>query len=715
MARKTQIPRYQRTAVGYNPVIETGEAAVFGSLADRLSNWGDRFADIGVAQAKTEGQAAGAAAGAQEGIPDVPSADTINIRKKAYRDAALLAHKARIQSDIRDTVNTLEAVNRLDPDGFTAALDGYKSGLMSEVHPDIAPDVELLFNDYGGRAATRINTNLADQSFKDDLLAIDNQITSLSDEALNYARDNDEQGLFTAKARLQSLQAQAVKSNLMTPAQVEQQVTALNDAVTVESAAGEFGRVLYTDGIDKAEQAYVNFRNSDIESLGMDTGQRDKIVARMRSMLSEEQARINRDAARDKAARNATEKALKAETKDMIYLLEHGKLNDASRGRLEQLQDLTQGTDLAQPLQDALNTYNAVDKFNRLSVAEQETYLDQVQSEGMSNGKMARLADHLEKVMSERRRALENGEGLDLYYSDGYAPAPDTLDFASEDALRQGLMLRNQQSEQASALYQYHVSPLREGEISMLTEYLGEAAAPEKLRLLGIMQDELGSNFLPVMRDLDKKGATGLAMAGGLINTTGPVPARLLLTGSDVIKEIPAIMPAGPEKTLMDADINDALGTAFLASPKHRGAVVEAVRGIYAGLSAQEGAITGAYDKDRMDRAVMMATGGIHRWSGSRWGAVESAITPPVIGWDEEKTTQWLEEDLNPADIDDMGGVAGFSAEEFLRLFRRDGTLLPVGMDVQPGRAARSRYMVLFGGKPVFNREGKPFMLEYQE
>jgi hypothetical protein len=706
------IPRYKPDSPRFRPVTETGQAQAWGSLAQRMEDWSARFADLGVQQARQEGAQQGAQEGAQPGKPDIPDEPTINVRENARRDAALLAHKARIQSDIRNRAAMLEAEHQMDPEGFQAAMEGYGEGLMSEVHDQAKPDVQLLLEDYGGRAFTRINTRLADQAFKDDVLEIENQVTSLSEEALTYARDNDEAGLYKAKARLQSLQAQAVKSNIMTPAQVEAQLVALDDAILVESAVGEFSRTLYGEGIEEAEEVHRNFQTADLKSLGMDAAMRDKIEGKMRALISQEQARINREAAREKAASDATVKALREETKDMAYLLENGRLDERAEGRLEQLLELTAGTELHSTLTDALTTYDAVDKFNRLSVAEQEAYLDQLQE--FEDADSLRLAEKLEKVATERRRALEDGKGLDLYYSDGYAPAPAPLDFGDEDSLRAGLALRNEQAQQASSLYQYRVSPLRDGEISMLTEYVAEASAPEKMRLLGIMSGELGGNFLPAMRDIDKKGGTTLAMAGGLMSTTGQEPARLLLRGAEIMQEAPELMPQGTEKSIMDADMSEQLGPLFLANPRHRGAMNQAIRGIYAGLSAKEGAVKGEYDASRLETAITLATGGVHRWEGSRWGAKESVITPPVIGWDEDMTKEWLDEKLSPEDIDALGGVAGFSSEEFLKLFRRDGVLVPVGMTSDQGRPARTRYLVFFGDKPVKSGEGKPFILEYR-
>ena len=127
----------------------------------------------------------------------------------------------------------------------TASLSGYQEGLTGEVHESIRPDVELLFNDYGGRSMARINNNIVQQSYKNDLQTIVNEATALTEEGLQAARDGDVDMLIKVEARLGSMLDQGVKSRLITEQDATERKRHLADMATQESMIGEFNKILY--------------------------------------------------------------------------------------------------------------------------------------------------------------------------------------------------------------------------------------------------------------------------------------------------------------------------------------------------------------------------------------------------------------------------------------------------------------------------------------
>lgn len=130
---------YQRTEY-YEPArISTGQSAVYGTLSERLREFGARARSVGdeiaVPAAQEEGAAAGLAGQTQKRTSITPAG-------RAYNDAMVRSYALGAFADIQTNLDRLEVEAGTDPQKFRTSVDGFRKGMVPTMLPEAQPIID---------------------------------------------------------------------------------------------------------------------------------------------------------------------------------------------------------------------------------------------------------------------------------------------------------------------------------------------------------------------------------------------------------------------------------------------------------------------------------------------------------------------------------------------------------------------------------------------
>ena len=685
-----EFQRYQRSETVRPGGVSTARAQGLQSLSNKLQS----FASGQHAQADQEASIEGSRAGQAAGVGKTHGANmqgNDTIRGRAFNKAAIMAHAAQIQIEVRDNVAEFERTNQFDAAGFDAQVEGMKKGLLSEIDPMLQPHAEAEINDYVGRSRQTIQANIYKQQMQENLATISKGADGITEDILIAARANDPAMLEKKLTQLTALYDEGVKDGVLDPAKIQGQLNTLNEKIDEQIAIGSFSEVLESKDLKAARSQLEAFIKSDNKDLK--PGTKDTVVSKIKTRINAIQAEQNREIAIKKAEVAAREKIIGKQVKDAEKALDNGYQPPG----LENLIELTKGTKYESQLKEAQVHAGVVSTFVMLNPAAQEASINKYKEKKDQTGANVRLIERLEKVHNYTVTELAK-DGLSLAVAQGIVPQVDPINFADP----QSMANRVARIGIAKAHYKQDISPLTAAETDQIAAQFSKMDADQKIGMLNAITTGFGDSSIEVLKQLDKKNYTLFAHAGALIVDGAPEVARLAIMGNEQIKLNKGILPKDAD--LMPT-INTYLSDVFVSNPKHQASIIQTTKAVYAAMAADASITDGIVDTDILDKALEQVTGGVLEIEADGSGFLfddKYKIQAPARGVTEAMFEKYLG-GLRPGDIDQMGGTLAFTSAEAVDKIQK-GALVNVG---------QGKYLVNIGSGFLLNKDGDPFEFEY--
>jgi hypothetical protein len=238
-----EFQRYQRSETVRPGGVSTARAQGLQSLSNKLQS----FASGQHAQADQEASIEGSRAGQAAGVGKTHGANmqgNDTIRGRAFNKAAIMAHAAQIQIEVRDNVAEFERTNQFDAAGFDAQVEGMKKGLLSEIDPLLQPHAEAEINDYVGRSRQTIQANIYKQQMQENLATISKGADGMKEDILKAARTNDPMLLEKKFTQLTSLYNEGIKDHVLDPSKVQDQLNTIDEQIDEQIMLGHFYKLI---------------------------------------------------------------------------------------------------------------------------------------------------------------------------------------------------------------------------------------------------------------------------------------------------------------------------------------------------------------------------------------------------------------------------------------------------------------------------------------
>ena len=253
---------------------------------------------------------------------------------------------------------------------------------------------------------------------------------------------------------------------------------------------------------------------------------------------------------------------------------------------------------------------------------------------------------------------------------------PSPLNLSDPQALATGMQQRDQMAH-AIATHTGDASQpaLQPADLQQVKSVMANGDANQKLALISSFGQLSKPTLQATLKQLGSDATTRPLAMAAQVAANNPEAAKAIVEGQALLKAEPKL---GADKDLRETQWAKTLPIADLKDPEVRGAISESVNAVYASMSAKDNDMSGAFKKDRYEKAVQMVTGGVLDFRGSK-------IIAPWYG----ATDGNLRAAINNLTPDDMKGAQA-----------ADGTPFPASM-LKPslsGMFSSGRYRLEFAG-----------------
>lgn len=309
--------------------------------------------------------------------------------------------------------------------------------------------------------------------------------------------------------------------------------------------------------------------------------------------------------------------------------------------------------------------------------------------------------DLIKDMEAANTRKMEALKSDPLGYVSGLrgAPALPTVDWSQPDAAAAALQERQRTAAATSSMFQTGTVPvLTKPELDELkAKWNGSVGTPAvRAQIVGTLARALDGEHLRATLEKVADEAPLMAAAGMIYREASPELATAIIRGQGYIDADKKILP--PEKNMRN-EMNDYLGHAAPGA-QTRAAIFQAAQARYADMSRAANDFSGAYDSERMKKAVAEVSGGVVKWSGSSMYVKSREVIPPkpyMTSDDFGKMVSTL------ADADFQEAVSAGNKPFKAADFQKHAWL----EDVAPGR-----YTVWMSDGAVKRADGGPFVLD---
>lgn len=203
--------------------------------------------------------------------PELKSDFTIFGRN--FNKAALLAHRAEANIDIKENLDRLQLENSLDPEAFTQLADNFKQGLLNGMPEELAVVIDRDFVLSARTRLARINKDLfkieSEKNRATNIAGIENS----KDDILNAVRSGDTDTAETRLIQLESTLIDLVDTGQITASESERIKENLRERSLEQAALRQIDEVVDDDKLtpkqkaDKALEVFDLVRKSDLTDL----------------------------------------------------------------------------------------------------------------------------------------------------------------------------------------------------------------------------------------------------------------------------------------------------------------------------------------------------------------------------------------------------------------------------------------------------------------
>lgn len=259
-----------------------GEAALGSQLTKILDSW----ADVGFSQAAEEAKIEGKKAGLKAALGQVDAPELrgdSTIYGQAYDEGALLAHQSAVGIDIKETMSRLGREYSHDPQNFKRATEKYRDGMLESISPDLQVWANESINTSASRIGIEVDNNFLNRKAEQESAVIDKRLKDLLQETLVAASAGSDEEHDDKQMEFQLLLKRSVELGYKKPAEAIKAFDAMIDEGRFYAAKGEYTRLLKNEGIDQAEDVWVDFIENPPKDISPKL--RDKISNEMESQL----------------------------------------------------------------------------------------------------------------------------------------------------------------------------------------------------------------------------------------------------------------------------------------------------------------------------------------------------------------------------------------------------------------------------------------------
>lgn len=206
---------------------------------------------------------------------------------RAYNEAAMLAYRAEVKRDTKQTLNKLRNQYQDDPQGFEFAANAYRDGILKDMPDNFA----FVLGEDIQNSIANYSVDVQNEAFKrqreQSLASITDSVLDLNDDISNFARSGNEEGLKNAIAERKALFDKGVAAGLINPAKAELEHEKLEESVTVNKAIGGIER-LFEQEIPLAEKVALAERAMSEDLPDLSPEQKDALVSAMQATVNEQ-------------------------------------------------------------------------------------------------------------------------------------------------------------------------------------------------------------------------------------------------------------------------------------------------------------------------------------------------------------------------------------------------------------------------------------------
>lgn len=283
MARQQQISLFSALRpTGTDPTAGTSSRAISGLF--------QQVGDIAFGEAAKRRQKEGQVAGAlsvkrdEEGKVAPPEKDSdFTIFGQSFNESAVLAHRAQIGIDTKESLDRIQNENKLDPEAFKNATDGARKGLIKGMPDELAAIVGQDFDSSVSSRLSQLNKDMFRRETEQQKATFRAGVESATDDLLNATRRGDTQRQQNLLLENSAFIDQAVQSGLMSPIEAEKIKENTRERVTQQEALRQVDQIVFNEDLTLEEQAKkgVDFietlRKSNLKDLSPE--QKDSLLS----------------------------------------------------------------------------------------------------------------------------------------------------------------------------------------------------------------------------------------------------------------------------------------------------------------------------------------------------------------------------------------------------------------------------------------------------
>jgi len=662
---------YQRQET-FQPVnIDQGAAARSASLAQAIGDF-QRIAERTVTPILADREErAGAAAGAA-GAPSLKTGS--NVFAQAYNRGAIAAYEASARNDARARLADLEQQNSDNPEAFQQQVAELRRGMIAELQQPVANVFLPIFDDMATGAGIRVKARFIESQTRKNQAEVLSAIDGMAADARQAAREGNLSlygklaGDMTRYVALNSKPIAEGGTGFLDPVRGQQILRSMDAAGDEQIVLGQFEREL-TASLDRGKAVLARVQAGKDGGLHLDPELRDQLVTKMGVLVNRKESEIHERMAAAKAAQAAQVAALDDDIDNAFRAFKLGfPLPASMEAMAAQVTALPADNEKRRQFQRDLSTMNylAGIGFPKMAPAAQRDVITHLATEAHADGASPQLVHIYETAQDiyARQAAAFKADPYRLAIEQGIAPdAP--LDGQNLDA---SLVARADGARRASAHFGQPVPGFTAEELDSLGRQYREGTADDRIGLLGKISATQGQKqAAAVFEALDKQNHTQMALAGVLMKDS-PQAARAVAQGDIAAASTPAMVPP---KADFQSDLPGLLGNAYGIGTRARATIEDGIKAAYVGLSADAGDASGVLDRDRLEKAVNLVTGGLVKWRGNTMPAPSRGVT-------QDQFSTWAMH----LEAKDFEGVAGVTPQQAAEAFHRGANLVATG----PGR-----------------------------
>jgi hypothetical protein len=689
-------PRFQRRVQLQTGVSNPNAGADFDVFSREMEQFSQRQ-QFRLDQAAADD---GFLAGQQAGMAGEAPTGSRTISGRARDRGIIVAQQAALQTELRDTITRYQIEHSNDPAAFQARVDGLLQGKRAETMPELLPFVEQRIADYAGRAQSQIIARQTQELEAEALADLGRGVETHVDDARTAAFEGDIAMVEARRQEATKMLREGVSSGLMSEGEAADLLDEFEREVTAQELVGNFDRLMQSEGADAADASIERWQRTKPSDVGL-TVDDHQAVTRQLIARRNQQRSLEADArARESATASATQRMASDRVRGDIGVLQAGRPLPAERVR-SLVEDAQVANDpmLMQDLDTALRMQPEIERFSRLPTAQRADELQRIdaalQQQGATPEQQA-MFEALQSTHQRVTRAMENDPR-------GYAISagmiePVELDFSSTEALAETIAMQREQSAIGRELMGEPLPVLTADQADALATAYGQMGNEDRVALLGTITAGAGDEALRTLEQIDKKGHHSMALLGSMVHRGQPMLAKQIMDGQAVLSQT----NVEPKRVDYQPELERYFGAA-MSDPlvvEQRAEYERAAMARYAGLKAQAGDLSDAYDPDKMRRALIevMPTA---RFNGRRVAVPYGVSERAFADWQDSWTA---------ADFED---VAGYEADEVFRLVRsRRGHLVELDLSTGEYGVALDSADPTRGLLPLKRNDGSSFVLQ---